>query len=252
MVVPKDKLGGFILFADEFNRYEPFAASAYDYATVDEARPDDTGQCAIDAYREEGNASHDERRVLIHSDHVYGNRRPASFTFNLQHAAESWRDWLYDYAAGMAAAGNEDHTFEVAASLEVRAVTTDFDPAAITWGSAYGLGSPLTFSQTSLAQALGIHYFTVHVEAPVPPNDPATPVPFRVWAGLAQEEALPNVIVSGAGSGWNDLDAIYGFEVALTLSGSYRIPYWPWTGALDRHWVRYEGNAGTALCYAIR
>ena len=249
MAAPRDKLGEFVLFAEGFNRYEEFAASPECYAILDQARPTTALPGGVDLYVEQGNPSADERRVLVHSDRVYGRGRPATFVFDLRHEDDVFPDWVYDSSPGALASGADDKQYHLIARLRVRAVTTDFDPTAVTWDSAYG-GAPLGFSAHRVEALLGQHRFGVHVEDPTP-YDPDKMLDLRVWTGNDIVESLPNVIVRGAGEGWNDLDEIHGFELSLTLEGGLHTP-WEGPLPLDEHWARYIANMDEALCYAIR
>ncbi len=155
MSVARDKLGEFVLVAEEFNRYEEFAALPGNYATVDEDAKSVSAPGKFDLYYEQslGLTAHKDRRVLVRSDRVYGvRRRIARLIFDVVCADSLWaKSKTVTSFDGVVAEG-----YDASLRARVRPVTAEFDPAEVTWASAYEGESPLTFGDPAEAM-LALH-----------------------------------------------------------------------------------------------
>jgi len=220
------KLGEYILFAGEFNRCDPFATSADNFATLDESSPSVNAQGEFDLYREDGNPSNDERRVLVRSDHLYGARRRIDrVVFDVPYA-----DSLWTFAATTGV--GSPHGLRSIAYLDVLAVTKDFDPATVTWTSATSGDSQLTYSATSVHMEIG--YWEGELWGD---NDTLS-----CEARLATLLYVPGPL--GAEHAWNVEDAIVGFEIRAALSTGDNSESLRWLGDLE--------TGPLPHCFAIR
>jgi hypothetical protein len=221
----RGKLGETILFASEFNRHEVFAASGDNFATLDEADAGTNFQDAFDLYYERGNPSSDERRVVVHADHVYGSARPVERL--LCDVAHDDSDWAFSVTTGV----GSPHSLRSIAYLSVRAITSDFDPSTITWTSATTGGGALSYSAT--VETLEIGYWEALLWGD---NDTLS-----CNAKLATLIYLPGPLASD--HAWNCEDAIYGFELRVDLSTGDASDSMRWLGDLDE---------GDPCCFVVR
>ena len=124
MSASRDKLGEFVLVAEGFDRYEPFAQAPANYCRLDHAHPDADapGEFTLRV----SPAGTDDQRVLVHSDHVYGARRPiAQAVFDVAHGWSSWT--MAGSTGGAAPVPQANYQWRI--GVAVRPVLDDFDPA---------------------------------------------------------------------------------------------------------------------------
>lgn len=223
-----DKLGPYILYGDEFNRYDVFAASEDNFATLDEANPSTNDQGAFELYKHRTNA--DERRVLVHADHVYGERRPVErLIFDIAHSASAW-------VKGATAASNNGQVqeqFDSDLTLKVRSITKDFDPSSVTWNSAYTGGGALAFGATAeITLAMLDGTLTVDEAGPngMASAEVEAAVEFPALLAIKRED-LAN---------WNAESAVYGWELAISTDGA----------GLSASWTGSPSSSLSA-CFAI-
>ncbi len=253
MTVSRDKLGEFILVSEAFNRYEEFAASAENFATVDEASPSATGQGAISLYKD--TAASDERRLLVRSDRVYGEaRRAAKFVFDLAFDDPEPTDFVWEHVTTQQANGAEKHGYVTEVTLAVRAILSEFDPAAITWADAYVTGGGLTLSDDALELCIERASSSVRAEA-CPPMNPTDPIhvtvrSFNTGGAFTDWNFCPETL-SGLCDAWNSEAAIYGFEVRIVPSVWFSTDGMGTPVSLDSK-ALWLGDADAAVCYAIR
>lgn len=120
------KLGNHILHAADFNRYEAFATAAGNFATLYESDAGNPHDGEFGLHLDPTNG--DEKRAVVHSDHVYGKHRRIE-------------RWLLDVAIGDNCA-HADFDFDPPIGdcwfyIEARPIRVDFDPATLTWNQAY-------------------------------------------------------------------------------------------------------------------
>ena len=184
MILTTDGFGRFILLAESAPVYEEFVTQATAFATVSSTDPDTAGQGTFDlsyTYDDDwgGWPVGRERRVLVRSTQLYGKgRRIIDLKFDLQD----------EYGPILANTPEINDVF-----LHVRAVTTDFDPATVTWNWAYAQGHIGLSAQAA-------DYYLAQGSA----HASASPFPSR--------HQMPR-------TAWNALDAIYGFEIRLAPAG---------------------------------
>jgi hypothetical protein len=209
---------------------------------VDEAHRDTPGGGAFDLYRENGDPASDERRVLVHSDHIYGvNRQIERLLFDIPHDVSGWHRYV---RVDIGYSGTLDTPWWARLYVNIRPILTDFDPATITWNGAYG-ASPLSFGRQLIicfAGEVAASTLSLTVAAWPPANgtaevDETIPVP-----GLLVTQAHA---IHGPGdlpiSDWNAETAIYGWEIAVDTDASGKSIAWTGCG-LDME----------ARCFAIR
>ncbi len=235
----RDKLGEFILIAEDFNRYEPFAAKAANYCRLDQEHPADSfpGEFAL---RREPTASM-ERRMLVHSDHVYGARRPiAQAIFDVAHATSSW---TVTGSTGGSAPVPQSH-YQWRFGLAVRPVLDDFDPADLSWDDAYVAGGGFAFGDEVVSETLCLDGVVgcQPQDFPSPNNEPP-----RAQADVLLSGEWPGLLaikLSNSSALWNSEEAIYGFEIRMaTWAGSASPAIASWTGDVSRT---------DSVCYVIR
>jgi hypothetical protein len=216
-------------------RYEEFAAAEENYATVDElATHDDMNyQGTFDLYREQSDPSTDERRVLIHSDHVYGaDRQIERLIFDIPCVSSAWvRSTV---ALATAAYGQFTREFVGKLYVKIRPIIGiwnpsteewegDFDPAAITWDDAY-MTTPLNFGTQATILFVGeitaASVLVLDFNGPGPPQDNASAEVHEMIKvpGLFHTKNQ-DILAGGVLADWNAEDKIYGWEIALDTDG---------------------------------
>lgn len=189
MILTTDGLGEFILVAECMNLYEEFANHEDAFATINNIAPGDTGHKTFQL-----SYTYDhmvgswpaglEERVLVKSRYVYGKkRRFKDLKFDLENA----------YGPIIEVVPN-DQTCDI--FILIRAITTDFDPETITWNWA------VTQANLGLSGDYASYLLTngqANVDASGLPSRRNTPL-----------------------NSWNELDAIYGFELRMEPVGSER------------------------------
>jgi hypothetical protein len=232
----RDKLGEYVMVAEEYNRYEEFAASATNYATVDEAHPTVTGSGTFDLYRANGDPAGDERRVLVRADHIYGAGRPIErLIFDIVHASSAWLRTSPTLATSIP--GMFYVPWGADLYVKVRPILTDFDPATVTWDDAY-VTTPLSFgSQATIliaGEGTGASMLVLTLAAQNPASASAE-VHETLWVpDLFATKAWDINTVLAA---WNAEDEIYGWEISVDTD-NYGVSI-AWTGGgLDSPYTR--------------
>ena len=239
----RDKLGEYVMIGEELNRYEEFAAAAENYATVDEANPTTPGPGTFDLYRDKLNTLSNERRVLIHSDHIYGKRRPiARLLFDIPCAVSQWQRTC---VANVPAGPNPGFLYGNL-SVKVKPIREDFEPATIDWDDAAALscGDELTIDFAGEFPTPGT--LTINWDFPADP-------PHHATATLTELLQVPGLLVTKCVdindptqgcpvAGWNAEDAIYGWMISVETDNCGVDIRWQ-SGSLDAPWAR---------CFVIR
>ena len=202
MILTTDGRGEFILVAENQNFYEEFARSEEAFATVNSAQPNEPGQrnftlsYTYDHYMGSWPAG-TETRVLVRSEHVYGQgRRIRDLKIDVQ-----------DAYGPITSITPNDGMCDV--RIRIRAITTEFDPATVTWNWGYTegrLGLSETYADYLLTTGDGI------VDASGLPSRRETPL-----------------------AAWNGLERIHGFELRVEPVGGERT--WlqvQWVAMLDQ------------------
>jgi len=206
------KLGDYILFAGEFNRYEPFATSSANFAVLKQAAAGTNYDEEFEIYLEESNPSNDEKRTVIHADHVYGvGRKIGRIVFDVEHADSAWR---FSANTGV----GSPHALRSIAYVEVRAITKDFDPSTITWTSATSGDTQLTYSATTVTLEIGYWEGELWGDNDTLSCDAKLATLLYIPGSLAADHA------------WNTEDAIYGFEIRAALGTGDNTDSLRWLG----------------------
>lgn len=229
----RDKLGEYVMVAEEFNRYEEFALLSGNFTTLDQAHGDVTGQGTFELYYENGNPSGDEKRVLVHSDYVYGeNRQIVHLVFDVVYSSSLWQRSV---SGDTTPNGWLEIPWEAELYLKIRPVLTDFDPASITWNSAYGGGSPLSFGTMASINAMGEAGWSTLAIRCIDGNPPPVPVALAELDENIEVQGLLATRTCDIGSmvyaNWNAESAIYGWEIAVSTDGNGE--FVRWTGDVE-------------------
>ena len=207
MGLRKGKLGDHILYASDFNRYEEYASAAGNFATLYESAPAATHQNEFGLHLDPANG--DEKRTVVHSDHVYGKNRQIE-------------RWLLDVAIG----DNDAHAdFDFTPPIgdcwiyiEARPILVDFDPATLTWNQAYadyeGSGKGLFDSATQGDEG----YLGSEVTSRWHVNPREAQIDFDLY--------FPTWLMAKTADldTWNGYDVICGWEVRFDWDHGYDAP----------------------------
>jgi hypothetical protein len=257
------------------NQYDPFAMAGANYATVSEyAAYADTPAPEVFWLHKENNVTQDpgnEKRVLIHADHIYGkNRQVEQFIFDIPWNEDSGLDSMLEWSVSANNLANDPnpHPFEVGFTFTIRAITEDFDPATVTWNSAYHGSSPFSFPLPDLDIQTGgatLPHLDGHLDLLVSagPGGPAVPGNAVVSGTVSVLQRFPfllyakriDLLTEGILDAWNAADAIYGFEIAVAPyvtapggipAGTAGPEKFDWKG-----FVAGDASPSAARCYAI-
>ena len=209
------KLGEYLMYAADFNRYEVFAGTSSNYATIEEADAGSNGQGDFELYYERNNPSGDEKRVLVESDHVYGLHHQIELVvFDIVHISSSWQSSQSVTSTG----GQQTAYVDAGVSISVRPVTSLFSAAEVTWNSAQGLsyGDMVT---TEIAKPTPGTPWVLSVEQLCPDGHQA-------GATIDTDTTLPGLFMFKRDEGnsqmesWNALAEIYGWELRIRVTGN--------------------------------
>ena len=202
MILTTNSMGEFILVPEAANLYEEFAA-ADAYATLDDQNPNETGSGTFDLYKyyyyydEENPPETAERRVVVRCSRVYGRyRRFSDLKFDLP----------WPSPPRLSVTCGPDPT-PVEAWLDIRAVTSSFEPETITWNWAYvtGGGNLSLDDAVCSTRLLGTNEEVNEFDLDLS------------WGAFPHRAELP--------SAWQNLEAIYGFEFRLRVEALYADRY---------------------------
>ena len=204
MILTTDGRGEFILVAECLNLYEEFANKQEDFTSINNVDVNETGHntFAVTYTYDQLMGTWPtglEWRVLVKSQHVYGKkRRFKDLKFDMSNASgPDLAIMPYDTSCDVL--------------IRIRAITTDFDPATITWNWA--------ITQSNLGLSAEHADYLMGTGGT---SGDGTVLPSRRGTPLAA---------------WNELDNIYGFELRIEPSGSEREwlqaqwhakLWWPW------------------------
>jgi hypothetical protein len=211
VILTTDGRGEFILVPESLNSYEEFATQADAFATLTSTSPTLPGQGSFsmaftyDDIMETWPEAW-ERRVVVKSSHVYGKtRRMKGLKFDV---ASSFGPQAAIYP-------NDGYC---AVNIQIRAITTDFDPASITWEWAYTQG------RLGLSEDYAEYLLTTGQGA-------------MEASGLPPRQSVPFPV-------WNTLESIHGFELRIVPSGDER----EWLQVL---WSARLDGLGYPVAYVI-
>ena len=184
-----DGRGEFIMTEEGQNLYEEIANGASGFATVQSLSPTETGGGRFDLmYTYDGGgawpAADWEQRVLVRSQHVYGKGR---------RIRDLKIDASDDYHCPVSMIPN---TGMCEAWIRIRAITTEFDTESVTWDWAYTQG------------LLGL-------------SEPRANYLLATGSAVVEASGLPARRDTPLGE-WNELEAIYGFELRVEAVGNAR------------------------------